>query len=433
MGNNINNHDSGEEDYTTTNLPDPNSREQPDPDTKPRRIRTVSLVAFFMAAASLFTIAVISVFGLHSDLITVLPRSEAAYYSDFRENYAELLQLKDYVEKNYYVPPDEEDLKLGMYKGLFEGLDDPYSEYLTAKELEDAMISTSGHYEGIGVSIVPDEQGYINVVAPIEGTPAEKIGVKAGDKIIKIDGVEYTGESIDKAVSMMRGEPGSSVKITVLRGKDVLDFDIVRAAVTMKSVKSEMLQNKIGYIRVTSFESATAKDFKTALTELEKKKAAGLVIDLRGNPGGLVEQSVKVADMLVDSGILVYTENQAGEREEYKGTSGKTSLPYVVLIDKGSASSSEILAGAVKDTKSGKLIGTTTFGKGIIQQMIPLNNGDGIKLTIAQYFSPNGNVIHKNGIEPDIEVALKESDYVDGTLPRENDRQLNVAIGELLK
>lgn len=395
--------------------------------------KTVAVALVSVVVSSLATLSFLSVFGLQSDWLTVLPRNEAARYTEYRSVYTSLSYLKDLIEEKYYIPPDQQALQTGIYKGLFEGLNDPYSQYLTAKELSDTMISASGQYDGIGVSIVPDEQGYINVVAPIEDSPAEKAGIKAGDKIIQIDDTEYTGKTIDQAVAVMRGKAGTSVKITVLRGQKVISYTLERASVTRKTVKSEMLPDRIGYIRIAAFESATAKDFEAALSDMEKKKASGLIIDLRGNPGGLVDQSVEITDELVDSGLIVYTENQSGEREDYKASSGKTSLPYAILIDKGSASASEILAGAVKDHEAGLLVGTTTYGKGIIQQLFPLSNGDGIKLTVSQYFSPDGHVIHQKGVEPDIEVALEESDFIDGALPRANDRQLNTAIEELKK
>ncbi len=404
-----------------------------EPKKKKRKRSVVGIVILSMIISSLATVTVLSTVGAKTPWITVLGKSQSQRYYEFNKDYGDLLQIKDFIEENYYIVPEDEDLKVGIYKGLFEGLNDPYSTYLTPKEMENSQIATSGKYEGIGVSIGPDENGYINVVAPIEDTPAEKAGILAGDKIIKIDGKEYSGNTLEEAVSVMRGEPGSTVKITILRGKSILEFDIKRAAVTMKSIKSEVLKDNIGYIRIISFDEDTAKDFKSALTALENQKVSGLVIDLRGNPGGLVDKSVEIADMLIDTGLIIYTQDQKGKKTDYNGTPGKTDLEYTVLIDKGSASASEILSAAIKDHKAGTLIGTVSYGKGIIQQMIPLNDGSGIKLTIAQYFSPNGSVIHKKGVEPDIKVELTEADFKDGKLIEGHDKQLNKAVEELKK
>lgn len=362
--------------------------------------------------------------GYASGGFVAITNDEYHNYKLMKEKYGKLAELEQYIQDKYYVPVDDDKLMEGAYKGLFWGIGDPYSAYLTEQEYNDIMISTTGEYQGIGVTIAPDDNGLINVVSPIDGSPAEKAGIKTGDKIVSVGGKTYDGSSIDQAVAAMRGKPGTKVDIIVLRGEEELDFSITRANIVMQSVRSEMLENNIGYIRISSFEEKTAEDFKQQLRDMEIKRVKGLVIDLRDNGGGLVESSVQIADMLLAEGVVTYTEDRKGEKEYYKAKAGKTELPYVILVNGGTASASEILTAAVKDHKGGKIVGTNTYGKGIIQSIEQLSNGDAVKLTIMQYFSPNGSVIHKVGIKPDVEVEALAADTTD--------KQLEKAV-ELLK
>ena len=346
-------------------------------------------------------------------------------YKLMKEKYGRLAELEQYIQEKYYVPVDDDKLMEGMYKGLFWGIGDPYSSYLSEAEYNEIMISTTGEYQGIGVTIAPDDTGLINVVSPIDGSPAAKAGIKTKDKIISVGGKVYDGSSIDQAVAAMRGKPGTKVDLIILRGNEELEFTITRANIVMQSVRSEVLDGNIGYIRISSFEEKTAEDFKQQLRDLELKQVKGLVIDLRDNGGGLVDSSIKVADLLLDDGVVTYTEDRKGKKDYYKSESGKTALPYVVLINGGTASASEIITAAIKDYKGGKIVGTTSYGKGIIQSIEKLSNGDAVKLTIMQYFSPDGNVIHKVGIEPDVVVEVLAED--------ETDKQLEKAVELLLQ
>ncbi len=391
------------------------------------------IIIVFMVISSVGTGAVLLIMGISTNNFIVISKADYTDYQTIKKDYATLFDLEKYIHENYYLPVEDSALKEGMYKGLFMGIGDPYSSYLSKKEYDDIMTSSSGEFQGIGVTIAPDENGYINVISPIEDTPAERAGIKAGDKIVKVNDKEYSAATINDAVTAMRGEPGTQVSIAVLRKGDIVNYKLTRSNIILQSVKSEVIDKNIGYIRITTFDEKTGAEFKNHLRDLETAKVKGIILDLRDNPGGVVDASVEIADALLGAGTITYTEDRAGNKEYYKSDAAKLSIPYVVLINKGSASASEILAGAIKDFKSGILVGETTFGKGIIQRISPYGNeGGGIKLTVMQYFSPKGNVIHKKGVTPDIKVDILEIDYVNGILPRENDKQFKKAI-ELLQ
>ncbi|MBQ3107613.1 MAG: S41 family peptidase, partial [Firmicutes bacterium] len=364
----------------------------------------------------------------------IISEKDYEEYLHYLESYEKLDYLIGYVEENYYVEPDREQLFLGIYRGLFEALDDPYSSYLTYEEFMELIESNKGEFYGIGVTVTKDDDNYIYVVSPVDDTPAAKAGVRAGDRIIKVDDVSYTGEQLDEAVSKMRGKPNTTVKVTILRGEKTFDLTLKREKIVLETVKSKTLPGNFGYIRISSFEANTAEQFEKALRNMELAGVKGLVIDLRSNPGGLVDQAVSIADMLLPEGVVAYTENQNGDREYYKTKSGATELPLVVLTDMGSASSSEILVGALKDREAAVIVGTTTYGKGIIQEIsASYGDGSGAKLTVLQYYSPNGNAIHGKGIEPHVQVDYKadltDDDYDEsGQLKFESDLQLQEAL-----
>ena len=390
--------------------------------------KVVILILIFSLLSSMATFGFLYSTDVLYNGKVLITKNEYDEYRDISMKYGRLFEFKDFIQRNYYIPVNEEDLMVGMYKGLFEGTNDPYTQYLTKEDFEEMMISTSGEYQGIGVTMVPSEDGFILIVSVMDGAPADRIGLKSGDKIVKVNDVEYSAKTMDLAASKIRGEAGTKVKLTVLRDLELLDFDITRANVKMKSVRSEIIEDNIGYIRISTFDENTADEFKNHLRDMEIAKVDGLIIDLRNNGGGLMDQSLEIADMLMGKDVIVYTEDSQREKEYYNSDRNRTELTYVVLVNESSASSSEILTGAIKDTKSGVIIGTTTFGKGIIQRVIPLDDGDGIKITVAQYFSPNGNVIHGNGIEPDIVVEIDYDDFEDEELTLENDPQVIKAI-----
>ncbi|HWQ77736.1 MAG TPA: S41 family peptidase [Anaerovoracaceae bacterium] len=384
----------------------------------------IFVIVASVLAGALLTGGAIFFVGYASGGYMAVTNEEYDHYRQLEHKYAKLAQLEQYIQEKYYIPVDEAKLTEGIYKGLFWGIGDPYSAYLTEAEYKNIMISTTGEYQGIGVTIAPDDKGLINVVSPIDGSPAAEAGIRTGDKIISVGGEAYDGSTIDQAVAAMRGKPGTKVDLIILRGENELEFNIVRANIVMQSVRSEVLDGNIGYIRISSFEEKTADDFKQQLRDLELGRVRGLIIDLRDNGGGLVDTSVDIADQLLDEGVVTYTEDRQGKKEFYKSSAGKTELPYVILVNGGTASASEILTAAVKDHKSGKIVGALTYGKGIIQSVEQLSDGDAIKLTVMQYFSPNGSVIHKVGVTPDIEVEALATD--------EADRQLQAAM-DLLK
>jgi carboxyl-terminal processing protease len=379
-----------------------------------------------------------------SNVVQIVVQDKVIITKDLRDKlvetsrkYEKLMDLEDFIQQNYLYDIDEEKLLEGAYKGMFQALNDPYSVYMTEEEFNDLLEHTRGTYSGIGIIVAPGDDNLITVVSPIEGTPGERAGLRTGDKIIKVNGQEFTADEMDNAVKVMKGKPGTEVKITIMRmNKDespkFIDLTIVREEIRQKTVKAKVLSDRIGYIRITSFDEKTYGEFKKELDRFEKNNINGLIIDLRNNPGGLLDQCHKIADELMGEGVVVYTQTKDGKREYLKSDKDKIDVPLVILINEGSASASEILAGAIKDTKSGVLVGTKTFGKGIVQRIVPLRDGSGLKLTVSEYFTPSGVNIHGIGIEPDIVIELPEDVVYYGPDYLEDDTQLKKAI-EVIK
>ncbi|MBC8586938.1 S41 family peptidase [Paratissierella segnis] len=345
--------------------------------------------------------------------------------------------IKTYIKNNYLREVDDEKMLEGQLKGMVQSLNDPYSVYMTSDEFASFAQETSGVYGGIGVIVTPGEDNLITVVSPIEDTPGERAGIKTGDRIIRVNGVEYSAENMDEAVKVMKGKPKTKVTITIMRldkegNNQTLDLDIVREEIRLITVKSNIIDNNIGYIRITSFDELTYKDFKENLSKLEKSNIKGLIIDLRNNPGGLLNVCAEIADELLGAGDIVYTQTKDGTREYLKSDKNQITIPIVLLVNEGSASASEILAGAVKDHQRGELIGTKTFGKGVVQRIRELSDGSGIKLTVSEYFTPNGTNIHGIGITPDIVLELNEGVENIGPGYISEDNQLQKAV-EVIK
>lgn len=333
-------------------------------------------------------------------------------YESYKK-YNKLVGLEQIVEEDFYQDVSEEDLVQGAIKGMFSGLGDIYSQYYTKEEFEQLKEQTSGSFVGIGVYIsATSDDDYITIIAPIEGSPAEKSGVKAGDKVIKVDGQNVYADESDKAISMIKGEAGTNVKLTLKRGDEEFDLTIKREEIVSKSVESEILDDNIGYLKITSFNENTYSEFKEALDDLKSKDIKALTLDLRNNPGGLLDVCADIADELIGEATIVYTKDNKGDKEYLKSDKNKLGLPIAVLVNEGSASASEILTAAIVDNNEGIAVGTTTFGKGLVQSVRELKDGTGYKLTTAQYFTPNGDYINEKGIEPKI-VEDNESKQID--------------------
>ena len=342
------------------------------------------------------------------------------------EEYMEIKQFENLIRQTYYKDTDNIDFVEGMKKGMVEQLGDPYSKYLNKEEFKRMMEDTAGNFVGIGVYIAPNKNGEIVVVSPIKDTPAEKAGIKSGDIISTVDGQNYDAKTMNEAVKAMRGEKGKTVVVGILDSKrQYKEYKIVREDIKTETVFSRMLDNNLGYIQIKAFEERTASEFREHLTKLKKNNNKGLVLDLRSNPGGLVDQVTSVADQILPEALIVYSSNRVGEKQ-YAKSDNKESLkiPIVMLVNEGSASASEILSGALQDNKKATILGVNTFGKGVIQSVLEMDKG-GLVITTAQYFTPNGNVVDKKGIKPDVKVDYKKTG-------ENKDSQLDKAI-EILK
>ena len=345
-------------------------------------------------------------------------------------------ELTAYMDLYYYDEINDTALQDGLYEGLLEGLDDKYSVYYNAEDYEALQVSTTGQYYGIGAGLSQDLDTMVVTVNKVyEGTPSEEAGLLKDDVIISVEDTDAASMEVSELVKIIRGEEGTTVHLEVYRpsADEYLSFDVERADITLPSVSYEMFESQIGYVYINSFETETAKQFEEAVAALKQQGMQALIIDVRYNPGGMVASVVQILDDILPEGTVVYTEDKNGNRQDY--TSGGDSFldsPMAVLINGDSASASEILAGAIKDFGYGTLIGTKTFGKGIVQTIFPLKDGDAVKLTTAKYFTPNGNYIHGVGIEPDIELEYEYLDK-DGTAYEEKyDNQIQKAI-EVLK
>lgn len=351
------------------------------------------------------------------------------------DSVAKLKSIEEVIEEYYYQDEDisTDDMIEGMYEGLVASLGDPYSVYYTADEWEDLMRDTEGIYFGIGAYVSLDQRtGYGKISGVIANTPAQEAGLRENDIIYQVDGESAQGLELSEIVARIKGEEGTTVHLTIYREgeTDYLEIDVVRRQIESPTVNYEMMDNGVAYIQITEFDEVTIEQFTEAMAVIKGSGAAGLILDLRSNPGGSLSVVVDIARQILPEGLIVYTEDRAGERTEYR-CDGKKELqiPLVVLVNGNSASASEILAGAVKDYGKGTLIGTTTFGKGIVQRILPLTDGTALKLTVSAYYTPKGNNIHGIGIKPDIECVFDADAYYDEGI----DNQLEEAKKEIVK
>ena len=370
-------------------------------------------------------------------------RHEVFAYDDYEydtESFEKLFRVKTILDKKYLRNYDDEKLVEGAINGMLEAVGDPYTAYFNKEDSEQFLIETEGEYEGVGIYVSYDtNKKLVIVLTPIEGSPAAEAGILPGDYIEYVDGKDVTSSSLDEVADMLKGEAGSSVKIGIIRLNEEKEAErlekvLTRRKVNIDPVVEKVYEGNIGYIKLSSFDETTDREFKDVYNDLiKKKKVEGLILDLRNNPGGLLDVATEITDILVPKGKIVITKDKEGLEETVYSGSSKIKVPLVVLINEGSASASEVLAGAVQDYGVGKIIGTKSYGKGVVQTLLGLRDGTYLKVTISEYFSPKGNKIDGQGITPDIEVSLPEDITSYYNLELEDDTQLQKAIDELKK
>lgn len=346
-----------------------------------------------------------------------------------------LKSIEKLVNSKYLNVSDIDETKAidGAIEGYIDSLGDEYTEYIPADEMKEYTESIMGNFVGIGIYMIQNtEKNLVQVLSPIRESPAEKAGIKAGDLITKVNGVSYTADQMTEMSNTIKGEEGSNVTIEVLRGEQTLTFEVTRAKVNTNPIYSEKLENNIGYLEITSFDEGVAEDFKSKYLALKEQGIKGLVIDLRDNGGGIVDEALKIVDYIVPKNqTTLITVDKDGKEEVSKSKEDRlVEEPVVVLVNSSSASASEIMAGALKDLECATIVGTKTYGKGVIQQLLTLSNGAGLKITVEEYYTPNKTKINKVGIIPDYEVLLETSITREPT--DANDTQLNKAK-EILK
>ena len=342
-------------------------------------------------------------------------------------------EIYNTIDEYYLNGIDNDKMKDGIYKGMVDSLGDPYTVYYNTEEYKQFTSSSSGTYSGIGVAVSQNvTTGAITIVKTFKKGSGEKEGMKPGDVIYKVEGKKIEGLELSKVVSMIKGKEGTFVKVTVLRDGKEIEFNLERKKLEVDTVNYRMEDRsgkKIGYISVSEFDEVTASQFKSAISELSKEGMEGLVIDLRDNPGGLLDVTCEMLDRMIKKGLLVYTVDKYGKRVDEDATdSDSFDKPVAILVNGNSASASEVFSGAMKDYKAATLVGTKTFGKGIVQSIVPFGDGTAMKVTVSKYYTPNGVNIHGTGIEPDVVVELSKDATKNGKYDRKNDNQLDKAL-----
>lgn len=386
------------------------------------KIKKNKRIILVVVITVIITFLITTVLQLMMGILYIVPFRDYANYKDFKK----LTYLKQVIDQNFYKKPNDEDMIEGALKGMFIGTGDVYSAYYTKEEMKFLEEHNEGDYVGIGIQLGEDEKtGFIKVIKTFKNSPAQKAGIKKDDLIVKVEEKPVSFSKSDIAVSMMRGKEGTPVTITIKSGDVVKDVKLVRADIQDSTIeKCEVIDKKsdIGYIKISSFNAHTSKSFSEALEKLQKQNIKGLILDVRDNGGGLLTAVDDVADeLLAEEKTIVYTKDNAGNKKYYKSDDNKEiNIPIVILTNENSASASEILTGAIKDNKIGISVGTTTYGKGLVQGVGKLSDGSGYKLTIAQYYTPSGEYINEKGIKPTIEVKDKS-------------KQIDIAIDYLSK
>lgn len=373
--------------------------------------------------------------GKHLDYTSIKTESEDSVSQEEIED--KIITLQNFIDRYYLNEVDINDLADGIYKGLVDSLGDVYSTYYTAEEYQDMMEKSSGEYCGIGAVMSQSAStGAITAITVYEGTPAMKGGMLPGDVLCSVDGKDISGMELSAVVSMVKGEEDTQVELGVIHMGEEKEtiLTMTRKKIELPTVQHKMLDGDIGYISISTFDKVTVKQFKEALDDLEAQNEKGLIIDLRDNGGGLLTSVVDMLDYMLPEGLIMYTETKYGKGDEYNSTDEEQfTKPLVLLINGNTASASEVFTGAIQDYGLGTVVGTTSFGKGIVQSVMPLNDGSAIKLTTAKYFTPKGRNIHGTGLEPDVTVDLDESLKNKVVISMEEDNQLAVAIEEVKK
>lgn len=339
-------------------------------------------------------------------------------------------EIEELINAYYLDEIDGQKVEDTMYTGMVAGLEDPYSVYYSKEELESMEESISGAYSGIGATLTQDpDTGELSVVSCFDGTPAQEAGLQPGDVITGWNGNSVEGMELSELVSKIKTDPEEQLALEIERDGETLEVELTRREVQIPTVEYEMLDDQIGYIRLVEFDEVTADQFKEALEDLENQNMEKLIIDVRNNPGGVLQVVCDMLDQLLPEGLIVYTEDKNGNRKEYASDEEhQFTKPLAVLANENSASASEIFAGAIQDYGIGTIVGTTTFGKGIVQRTFYLSDGTGVKLTVAKYYTPKGHDIHKKGITPDVEIELDEELKNQSSISHEEDNQLQKAI-----
>lgn len=392
--------------------------------------RTIMLVIITVLITSLVTTIVIYNFVIKSGKIAIKSDDN----SSLGGLEATLASFRSVLEEKYMGEIDDETLIEGAIKGYVSALGDPYTTYYTKEEMDELMEETTGNYVGIGIYMTLDiENNAIYVVKPMEGSPAEEAGIKAGDLITKVDGIEYSGEELDQASNAIKGKEGTKVKLEILSNGQTREIEVERRKIIVSHIVEKKFDN-IGYLLIEDFDGGCADEFEEKYKELEKQGIDRLIIDLRNNGGGVVNEAVDIADMLLekDKTILITKDKKGNEEVKKCDNEASITMPVVVLTNGYSASASEILVGALKDNERATIVGTKTYGKGVIQEVDRLNDGSGLKITIEEYYTPNRDKINKVGIKPDEEIELSSEIIEKGTYTDEEDNQLQKAI-EIIK
>lgn len=376
-------------------------------------------------------IAIISFIVISGQDVDIYNPSDKIAVSKGTDKISEVLNL---IQSKYMGEVDVDQLIDGAIEGIFANIDDPYTRYLTPEEYDEAVNSGDEEYSGIGIHIsLVKTTKEAKIIGVMPNTPAKKAGIKAGDVIKKVDNIVVNEDNYYEASNAIKGEEGTEVTIVVLRNNKELTFKVKREKIETSDISSTIINGNIGYIKIFSFERNVYDNFKSEYNQMLKDKVKGLIIDLRDNPGGFVDETVKIADLLCGSGTIIRQEYGDGTTRLYTSDEDACEIPLVVLVNENSASASEILAGSVKDLKAGKVLGTQTFGKGIMQSYIALENGGGVAITIAKYYTASGEEIHGKGITPDIVKTLDKGQSLDYSVNPKTDAQLNEAIKTINK